>query len=194
MGKIVRRYGNAYIRPVSKILATYSSLSNICHVLEAISSEVITRENVVSHKTLNTNKITSSKAKQVLIETQLKFKCHVCGENHKLHNCESFKAMSHNEKTESIKKAGLCFNCFRANHKVNECRASSCKKCERRHHTMLHSVKSGNVTLSVEQEVEHSKEQGLTQKTVTQSLNSRLKDTSQFYLQQTSWMHQVSIK
>lgn len=159
----------------------FKFLRNRCHVLETIPNETFNRENTSNNKTLNSSKATSSKTKQVLLETQATCKCHICGENHKIQNCERFKSMNYNERSDSIKKAGLCVNCFRANHRVNECKASSCKKCDRRHHTMLHAVRFKETSQSVETETEHNVEPSVT-KVTTQSLNSTLKNTSQIIL------------
>jgi len=117
----------------------FKFLRNRCHVLEAISKEALS----VNSQRANFNKKASSKLRQSPLETQSKVICHICEENHNIQNCEKFKNMSHSEKAESIKRAGLCFNCFRANHKVSACKASNCKKCDRKHHTMLHPFKTG---------------------------------------------------
>lgn len=159
----------------------FKFLRNKCHILEAILNETLNRENASSSKTLNSSKIISNKTKQVLFETQSKCKCHICGENHKVQNCEKFVTMNHNERTNSIKKAGVCFNCFTANHRVNECKANSCKKCDLRHHTMLHAVQSNNTSQSIEAKAERNAEQSVT-KITTQSLSLTLKNTSQIIL------------
>lgn len=45
--------------------------------------------------------------------------------------------MQVNERRESVRKKGLCFNCLRNNHLVSECKSGSCNTCKRRHHTSL---------------------------------------------------------
>ncbi|XP_018402067.1 PREDICTED: uncharacterized protein LOC108779200 [Cyphomyrmex costatus] len=139
--------------------------------------------NAANQKQLNANKVTSSKPKQALLETQSKVKCHVCGKNHNIQNCEEFQAMSQGEKSDAIKKAGLCFNCFRANHKVSACKASSCRKCDRRHHTLLHPLNSKD-THTASGENAYQEEQNKTQdsKPVNQILSSQLSDTSHILL------------
>lgn len=37
-----------------------------------------------------------------------------------------------------VRSLGLCYNCLRANHLISDCRSSTCKKCKRKHHTLLH--------------------------------------------------------
>ena len=66
--------------------------------------------------------------------------CLVCNrEGHPLHSCAKFQGMSRDERWEVIKKNGLCLNCLRGGHMANKCRVpQTCKKCNRRHHTLLH--------------------------------------------------------
>jgi len=154
-------------------------LRNICHVLEAIPKEALS----VNNQRTSSNKTASSKSRQSLLETQSKVNCHICEENHNIQNCEKFKNMSHSEKSESIKRAGLCFNCFRANHNVSACKANNCKKCDRRHHTMLHPLKSGEAVQTAK-ETNKQDSQGKDQdpNAVSQSLSSRLGYDSQIIL------------
>lgn len=37
-----------------------------------------------------------------------------------------------------VKSMGLCYNCLRLNHLVDECHSGTCKKCKRKHQTLLH--------------------------------------------------------
>ena len=48
--------------------------------------------------------------------------------------------MSHDEKMSTLKKHNLCINCLNSGHYVKNCKSShKCKKCQRLHHTLLHS-------------------------------------------------------
>jgi len=65
--------------------------------------------------------------------------CPVCQENHSLFQCSSFGSMDQKLRSETVRKATLCFNCLRGNHAASKCTSkSSCKKCGQRHHTLLH--------------------------------------------------------
>ena len=64
--------------------------------------------------------------------------CLYCHDNHTLYNCTSFVHASDKQKQEFVRKHKLCFNCLRVNHKFQECRSSNCKKCGKRHNTLLH--------------------------------------------------------
>lgn len=85
-------------------------LRNKCYVLEAIPNETQNRES--SSKTANSSRVTSSKTRQVLLGTQPKLKCQLCGENHRVQYCERFQDMKHNQRVEFVKKKGLLFQLF----------------------------------------------------------------------------------
>ncbi|XP_013161253.1 PREDICTED: uncharacterized protein LOC106113074 [Papilio xuthus] len=65
--------------------------------------------------------------------------CALCGECHYLNLCKQFEKKSVQERRDFIQSKGLCFNCLQPTHVVMKCRLPTCcKKCGRRHHTMLH--------------------------------------------------------
>ncbi|KAJ8930291.1 hypothetical protein NQ314_016910 [Rhamnusium bicolor] len=64
--------------------------------------------------------------------------CLLCKEKHKLWSCSKFFNQNQDEKLKTIKRLGVCFNCLRKNHSAAECRGSSCRKCGKKHHTLIH--------------------------------------------------------
>ena len=66
------------------------------------------------------------------------FACHLCSGQHQLYSCDQFLNMSAPERYNFVKKTSLCHNCLLANHKTIECRRGKCRKCHRRHNTLLH--------------------------------------------------------
>ncbi len=62
---------------------------------------------------------------------------------HNLAECKAFGGKSLEEKTDWIKKAGLCFRCLVGKHLAKQCRAKvTCEKCKsNRHPTILHKEK-----------------------------------------------------
>ncbi|KAH1021671.1 hypothetical protein HUJ04_011159, partial [Dendroctonus ponderosae] len=48
--------------------------------------------------------------------------------------------------TKNIREKGWCLNCLRTNHRTEQCRSSPCRKCSKKHNTLLH-----NNTFSQEQ-------------------------------------------
>lgn len=65
-------------------------------------------------------------------------RCFNCQENHAIAECGAFAEKSLAEKTELIKRRGLCFQCLCKGHMVIACRAPRCAECSKRHHILLH--------------------------------------------------------
>ncbi|CAH2084595.1 unnamed protein product [Euphydryas editha] len=82
------------------------------------------------HASLEKDKENKSKSKQ---------ECPMCHEIHYLNQCKRFNLMTPKQRQDFVQTSKLCFNCLSSTHAVVKCRQSfSCKKCGRRHHTMLH--------------------------------------------------------
>ncbi|XP_071580899.1 uncharacterized protein [Temnothorax nylanderi] len=47
--------------------------------------------------------------------------------------------MTRDTRFAKVESMGLCYNCLRPNHLVDECKSGTCRKCKRKHHTLLHS-------------------------------------------------------
>ena len=66
--------------------------------------------------------------------------CIFCNEVHTLHKCEKFGNLAIVDRTEFVKKKGLCFGCLMKGHQSKDCkRRATCGKCQKRHRTLLHS-------------------------------------------------------
>lgn len=64
--------------------------------------------------------------------------CPVCDRPHLAISCSKFTVLTIQERRDLIKKKKLCFNCMQPNHTANTCPSSNCKKCNQKHHTLLH--------------------------------------------------------
>lgn len=73
--------------------------------------------------------------------------CPLCSEVHMLFKCGKFLTLTVNERFKVVKNASLCFNCLR-NHTAKDCKFGSCKKCGKRHNTLLHFTKSPDQSTS----------------------------------------------
>lgn len=65
--------------------------------------------------------------------------CCYCNELHPLHKCSKFASLNVAGKQQFVRKHELCFNCLRTGHISVACKSGGCKKCNRRHHTLLHN-------------------------------------------------------
>jgi hypothetical protein len=64
--------------------------------------------------------------------------CVYCNSAHSIFQCESFCSLTPQDRYTAIKEKNLCLNCF-GSHKTGSCKSlNSCKKCMKRHHTLLH--------------------------------------------------------
>ncbi|XP_011858727.1 PREDICTED: uncharacterized protein LOC105556251, partial [Vollenhovia emeryi] len=67
-------------------------------------------------------------------------KCPLCKSQHFLNLCPKFISKSASQRREIIKQHQRCFNCLSAKHAVQACRSKySCRVCDKKHHSMLHS-------------------------------------------------------
>ena len=86
----------------------------------------------------NSNNTVSSSDKTT--ET-VRFKCWLCGNNHRLKDCRRFISKSVSDRKQFIKEHKLCWNCLSKKHAVKECKSKfSCSKdsCNKRHHILIH--------------------------------------------------------
>jgi hypothetical protein len=83
--------------------------------------------------------------------------CTTCNESHSLHQCAKFGSMDVKQKQSVVRKDNLCYNCLRANHSVRNCASkSSCRKCVKKHHTLLHLEKNEDGTEKRETNSQHN--------------------------------------
>lgn len=66
--------------------------------------------------------------------------CQICKDSHFTNRCEKLLKADLAQRLEMIKNLNLCLNCLRSNHSLAECKSTStCKTCNNKHHTLLHS-------------------------------------------------------
>lgn len=83
--------------------------------------------------------------KTLLTNSSIGDKCPFCSQEHGVFQCNTFSQKDLRQRRESVRAAGLCFNCLRPGHKLDECRTNSrCQKCRSKHHTLLHRSSAPN--------------------------------------------------
>lgn len=65
--------------------------------------------------------------------------CSLCSGNHSLYSCTKFLDFTVNKRLEFVNNKKLCVNCLRAGHSALDCYFGPCKKCNRKHNSLLHS-------------------------------------------------------
>ena len=67
-------------------------------------------------------------------------KCCVCSADHKIFNCDKFRALDFKAKKTLVFNSKLCFNCLQAGHLTKDCKSkSTCKVCNGKHNSLLHN-------------------------------------------------------
>lgn len=89
---------------------------------------------------VNQQKGTKQSGSYVVVKGQ---KCPFCSNSHPLFKCDAFLATEVKVRRDCVTSNKLCFNCLHPSHAVNKCTSTNCKKCDARHHTLLH-VDQGN--------------------------------------------------
>ena len=64
--------------------------------------------------------------------------CDYCSDKHYTYRCPSFNNLTTAQRWDAVKVKEMCPNCLHQ-HKDRSCTSGTCKKCGRRHHTLLHS-------------------------------------------------------
>ncbi|XP_033228908.1 uncharacterized protein LOC117180520 [Belonocnema kinseyi] len=66
-------------------------------------------------------------------------KCLMCQENHHLFKCKQFRELSIDQRKELVLRHHCCLNCLTPGHKPYNCSSKyTCRKCHRKHNTLLH--------------------------------------------------------
>ncbi|XP_064647119.1 uncharacterized protein LOC135499971 [Lineus longissimus] len=83
-------------------------------------------------------------------------KCYDCGDNHRLGDCEVFKAKDLKQRAAFVKTHNLCFNCLGRSHVSKDCNVKvQCQVCGKKHSTLLHRYQvSGNANSTRPQRVQ----------------------------------------
>ncbi|UYV80742.1 hypothetical protein LAZ67_19001575 [Cordylochernes scorpioides] len=66
--------------------------------------------------------------------------CIACKAGHRIYNCTTFSTMPIEQKWEFVKQHKMCYNCLKRGHTGKNCYQGPCKKCNKRHHTLLHKL------------------------------------------------------
>ncbi|XP_062704256.1 uncharacterized protein LOC134286630 [Aedes albopictus] len=119
--------------------STMKFLRERCRVLEKIrpTEKRLTKPPIKSVKQIVEAK---SKGSSFVVTSE---KCPQCSSNHKLWKCDAFRKVPLAERYGTLRRVGACFNCLQKGHRTAECSSEhSCKKCSKRHHTMLHPTEN----------------------------------------------------
>lgn len=57
--------------------------------------------------------------------------------SHPVFRCEKFRAMNLNDRKKNATEKKLCYNCLSPSHTIRECESSNCKRCDKKHNSLL---------------------------------------------------------
>lgn len=117
-------------RPTFKELSTF--MTDRCRFLEKVA---LTNN---SHKEKYIPKIKPKNTSTAFVSAN-QLACYFCKKSHTIYNCDSFLQLKPLQREVEINRLQLCLNCFKSNHKAENCKISSCRKCGKRHNTLLHN-------------------------------------------------------
>ncbi|XP_047986217.1 uncharacterized protein LOC125226316 isoform X4 [Leguminivora glycinivorella] len=82
--------------------------------------------------------VTTSEPMKVTSKQYKTNQCPYCSSTHYINQCPKFTALNVVSRIRTVNKLRLCFNCLSATHTLGNCRASTCRVCKGKHHTLLH--------------------------------------------------------
>lgn len=154
---------------IPKFKELFEFLEKCCKTYESLNLSLPLINNKRSNKIkspLQPRRTTSLLAKQT--KNSNSGSCLLCNEMHSLYNCSTFLSKTPQERYQLSKRAHLCVNCLSNIHSTQNCKsAMSCRKCNQRHHTLLH-FSSSNIERAT-----HSPESALPSTSRENSFNNK---------------------
>lgn len=123
-------------------------IPNLKSLIEFLSKRSQALETIFSKLSVNQfnaqpKSIAKAKNSSVANLATSNLSCPQCKGNHPLYYCEAFLKLPIEKRIQLVKKAHLCINCLRStSHQSKNCNSSSCRKCTKKHNTLLHLVDS----------------------------------------------------
>ncbi|KAF6207443.1 hypothetical protein GE061_018686 [Apolygus lucorum] len=90
------------------------------------------------------------KRPKIIVQSSRTTQCMLCEnvEHKQLEECPKFKKMSVERRCQYLAEGLLCFLCLKRGHRSMVCRSGrSCRTCKRRHHELLHTGNTENVSV-----------------------------------------------
>lgn len=137
------KHGSIIHNDIPDLKSLTAFLSKHCQALEKISKSSNTQSNNASQKYNGKYKNTAQTTVSNLATSN--FSCPQCKENHPLYHCEAFLKLPIEKRIQVVQNAHICTNCLRStDHKSKTCKSSSCRKCNKKHNTLLHLLTFSN--------------------------------------------------
>lgn len=134
-----------FLRNKADMLETLST----SHFKPGISQTSTSKRHSITsqtHSRLQCNVVTNkSKPRSNYVNSRTK-SCLMCNAQHPLYSCEQFLNLNLHDKLTFIQNKQLCENCLHPGHIVSECRYGPCRKCDKKHNSLIHREGDGRGT------------------------------------------------
>ncbi|XP_011858074.1 PREDICTED: uncharacterized protein LOC105555659 [Vollenhovia emeryi] len=106
-------------------------LTERCHTLRVLNQN--------KGKQASSEKPTTQKKGEKKVSlTTTPASCKICKGSHPIYKCEELLKQSVADRLVTVRDKKLCINCLNSGHYSRDCRSTTCKKCSKRHNTLLH--------------------------------------------------------
>ncbi|XP_062698414.1 uncharacterized protein LOC134284122 [Aedes albopictus] len=124
-----------------KYTPTIAFLKSRCQVLENFELSQVPASPVLKPKSTQSSlKLSPQKSNAAVCSNPSDTSCDFCSDHHFNYQCSALKQLTTAQRAEKIRSIGLCFNCLRKGHQSKHCpSAKTCRKCSKKHHTLLHA-------------------------------------------------------
>ncbi|XP_073819339.1 uncharacterized protein [Musca autumnalis] len=76
------------------------------------------------------------------------YSCGLCQDDHAINTCPKFREKTPYQRYETVERRGYCRNCLARSHLAPDCTSLiGCRRCDHRHHTLLHGAPQLDNTL-----------------------------------------------
>lgn len=97
------------------------------------------KQNAQSNTRVHCNVSTDQTQQHKSKANSSKKSCLMCSKTHPLYSCQQFLNTDVKFRLKLVKENGLCLNCLRKGHTVENCRFGPCRLCNSKHNTLVHS-------------------------------------------------------
>ncbi|XP_072380604.1 uncharacterized protein [Diabrotica undecimpunctata] len=119
-----------------------SQVSNLIYFLKT-KADTLERYNLnkpnIQGTSVNNHVKFRHNSTKALVSTKSSFlSCSLCNQQHKLVHCSQFHSLDIPARINKVRRFKLCLNCLHSGHQQATCKYGECKKCNQKHHTLLH--------------------------------------------------------
>ncbi|XP_071579802.1 uncharacterized protein [Temnothorax nylanderi] len=95
--------------------------------------------------------------RKVALATTSQESCVICSKSHQVYRCPDFLQLSCSDRLKEVKAKKMCMNCLGKDHFSAACKSSACRRCHKKHNTLLHSEQEEKPTTDTKSDEDASK-------------------------------------